>query len=123
MKPDFRAPTESKQIRNALADGVGGMILAVAEVAGTPEQVFRALATNGVDILASTIKSKNIFEGRLPKLRQQSIRKALKRLAIEILPKKSDTASLTRASALYLFTGDYYSRHFFISYWDLVLYN
>jgi len=46
MKPDFRAPTESKRIPKAVADGIGGMILGVAEVEGTPEQVFRALTTN-----------------------------------------------------------------------------
>jgi len=39
-KQDFRAPTESKRIPKAVADGIGGMILAVAEVSGTPEQAF-----------------------------------------------------------------------------------
>ena len=48
-KPDFRAPTESKRIPKAVADGIGGMILAVAEMAGIPEQVFRALTTNEVE--------------------------------------------------------------------------
>ncbi len=49
MKPDFRAPTESKRVPKVVADGIGGMILAVAEVAGTPEQVFNALTTNEVE--------------------------------------------------------------------------
>jgi uncharacterized protein YndB with AHSA1/START domain len=49
MKPDFRAPTESKRKPKAVADGIGGMILAVADVAGTPEQIFRALTTNEVE--------------------------------------------------------------------------
>ncbi len=33
MKPDFRAPTETRRIPKAVADGIVGMILAVAEVA------------------------------------------------------------------------------------------
>lgn len=49
LKPDFRAPTESKRIPKAVAEGIGGMILSVAKVAGTPEQVFRALTTNEVE--------------------------------------------------------------------------
>jgi uncharacterized protein YndB with AHSA1/START domain len=48
-KPDFRAPAEAKKLPKAVADGIGGLILAVAEVAGTPEQVFRALTTNEVE--------------------------------------------------------------------------
>jgi uncharacterized protein YndB with AHSA1/START domain len=48
MKLDFRAPTESKRIPKAVADGIGGMILIVTEVAGTREPVFRALTTNEV---------------------------------------------------------------------------
>ncbi len=48
MKTDFRAPTESKRIPKAVADGIGGMIQAVAEVAETPK-VFRALTTNEVE--------------------------------------------------------------------------
>jgi hypothetical protein len=48
-KADFRAPTTSKRLPRAVADGIGGMILAVAEIAGTPEQVFRALTTNEVE--------------------------------------------------------------------------
>jgi uncharacterized protein YndB with AHSA1/START domain len=46
---DFRAPTEAIRIPKAVADGIGGMILAIAEVAGTPEQVFNALTTNEVE--------------------------------------------------------------------------
>jgi len=49
MKPDFRAPTKSRRIPKAVADGIGGMILAIAEVAGPPEQVFHALITNEVE--------------------------------------------------------------------------
>jgi len=49
MKPDFRAPTESRGIPKAVADGIGGMILAIVEVAGPPEQVFHALITNEVE--------------------------------------------------------------------------
>jgi uncharacterized protein YndB with AHSA1/START domain len=48
-KQDFRAPTESKRVPKAVADGIGGMILASAEVGGTPEQAFRALTTSEVD--------------------------------------------------------------------------
>lgn len=49
MKQDFRAPTETKKAPKAVADGIGGMILAVAEIGGTPEQVFNALITNEVE--------------------------------------------------------------------------
>lgn len=49
MKPYLRAPTESKRTPKGAADGIGGMILAVAEVAGISEQVFRALTTNEVE--------------------------------------------------------------------------
>jgi uncharacterized protein YndB with AHSA1/START domain len=48
-KPDFRAPTEAKKTPKAVADGTGGMILAVAEVGGTPEQAFRALTSDEVE--------------------------------------------------------------------------
>jgi uncharacterized protein YndB with AHSA1/START domain len=48
-KQDFRAPTVSKRAPKAVADGIGGMILAFAEVGGTPEQAFRALTTNEVE--------------------------------------------------------------------------
>jgi len=45
-KADFRSATGSKKAPKAVADGVAGMILAVAEVSGTPEQAFRALTTD-----------------------------------------------------------------------------
>jgi uncharacterized protein YndB with AHSA1/START domain len=48
-KSDFRAATESKRAPKAAVDGVAGMILAFAEVAGTPDQAFRALTTNEVE--------------------------------------------------------------------------
>ncbi|WLT31174.1 SRPBCC domain-containing protein [Geothrix sp. PMB-07] len=48
-KPDFRAPNTSKRPPRAVADGPGGMILAVAEVAGSPEEVFRALTTDEIE--------------------------------------------------------------------------
>ncbi|MEO8855026.1 MAG: SRPBCC domain-containing protein [Ginsengibacter sp.] len=48
-KADFRAQTEAKKIPKAVADGIGGMIVAVAEVSGTPEQAFNALTTNEVE--------------------------------------------------------------------------
>jgi uncharacterized protein YndB with AHSA1/START domain len=48
-KSDFRSATESKKAPKAAADGVGGMLLAVAEVSGTQDQVFRALMTDEVE--------------------------------------------------------------------------
>lgn len=47
-KPDFRAPTAAKRAPKAVADGAAGMILAVAELAGTPEQIFHALTTDEI---------------------------------------------------------------------------
>ena len=47
-KQDFRAPSESKQAPKSVADGIGWMILGVAEIGGTPEQVFNALTTDEV---------------------------------------------------------------------------
>ena len=46
---NFRAATESKKAPKAAVDGVAGMILAFAEVSGTPDQAFRALTTNEVE--------------------------------------------------------------------------
>jgi uncharacterized protein YndB with AHSA1/START domain len=46
---DFRAPREGKRLPKAVADGIGGMILAVAEIEATPEQVFHALTTSEVE--------------------------------------------------------------------------
>jgi uncharacterized protein YndB with AHSA1/START domain len=47
-KADLRSATESKRTPKAVADGVAGMILAIAEVSGTPEQAFRALTTDEI---------------------------------------------------------------------------
>jgi uncharacterized protein YndB with AHSA1/START domain len=46
---DFRAPSSAKRAPKAVADGIGGMILVIAEIGGTPEQVFNALTTNQVE--------------------------------------------------------------------------
>lgn len=47
---DFRLPTGSKwQTPRAVADGGGGTIIATAEVAATPERVFRAFTTDEVE--------------------------------------------------------------------------
>lgn len=48
-KPDFRAPARSKRVPRAVADGAGGTIIAVAEVAGPPERAFNALTTSEVE--------------------------------------------------------------------------
>jgi uncharacterized protein YndB with AHSA1/START domain len=48
-KPDFRAPTISKRLPRAVADGKGGLIIAIADVAGSPERVFRALTTSEIE--------------------------------------------------------------------------
>lgn len=48
--PDFRLPTAAKwRAPRAVADGSGGMILAIAEVTGSPEQAFCALTTDEVE--------------------------------------------------------------------------
>jgi uncharacterized protein YndB with AHSA1/START domain len=46
---DFRSATESKRAPKAVVDGVAGILLAFAEVFGSPDQVFRALTTNEVE--------------------------------------------------------------------------
>jgi uncharacterized protein YndB with AHSA1/START domain len=46
---DFRESTASKKAPKAAVDGVAGLILAFAEVSGTPDQVFRALTTKEVE--------------------------------------------------------------------------
>ena len=47
---DFRLPTESKwRDPRAVADGVGGTLIATAEVAATPERAFRAFTTSEVE--------------------------------------------------------------------------
>jgi uncharacterized protein YndB with AHSA1/START domain len=48
-KADFRAPTLSRRLTRAVADGRRGVIIATADVAGSPERVFRALRTNEVE--------------------------------------------------------------------------
>jgi uncharacterized protein YndB with AHSA1/START domain len=48
-KADFRAPTTAKRLPRAVADGIGGIIIAVAEVGGTPERAFRALTTTEIE--------------------------------------------------------------------------
>ncbi len=48
-KSDFRSATASKKPPKAAVDGVAGMVLAFAEVSGTPEQTFRALITSEVE--------------------------------------------------------------------------
>jgi hypothetical protein len=47
-QPDFRFASESKKPGKAAVDGSAGIIRANAEVAGTPDQAFRALMTNKV---------------------------------------------------------------------------
>jgi uncharacterized protein YndB with AHSA1/START domain len=47
--PDFRYASESKKAPKAAVDGAAGIIVANAEVAGTPDQAFRALMTNEVE--------------------------------------------------------------------------
>lgn len=49
VEPDFRLAQTSKKAPKAVADGGGGMLLGLAEVSGTPEQVFRAILTNEVE--------------------------------------------------------------------------
>jgi uncharacterized protein YndB with AHSA1/START domain len=46
---DFRAPTPGRRAPRAVADAGGGTILAVADVAGAPADVFRALTTAEVE--------------------------------------------------------------------------
>src|ERR1700681_1521961 len=48
-RPDFRTATESKRAPKAAVDGVAGMLIALAELSGTPDQVFKALMTNEVE--------------------------------------------------------------------------
>lgn len=50
-KPDYRLPTASKWVApRAIADGGGGTIIAVAEIAASPERVFRAITTKEVEL-------------------------------------------------------------------------
>jgi uncharacterized protein YndB with AHSA1/START domain len=46
---DFRAPPVSRKLPRAVADGRRGVIIATADVAGSPDRVFRALTTNEVE--------------------------------------------------------------------------
>jgi uncharacterized protein YndB with AHSA1/START domain len=48
-RADFRSATTSKKGPKAAVDAVTGMLVANAEVAGTPDDVFRALATTEVE--------------------------------------------------------------------------
>ena len=48
-KRDFRAPTPSKRSPKAAVDAGVGMIIVFGEVAGSAEQVFRALTTKQVE--------------------------------------------------------------------------
>lgn len=49
VKEDFRDPSALKKPPKAVADGIGGVIIACAEVAGTPDEVYRALTTSEVE--------------------------------------------------------------------------
>ena len=49
VKPDHRAPSVAKKLPRAVADGAGGIIIAVAEVGGTPESAFQALTTKELE--------------------------------------------------------------------------
>jgi uncharacterized protein YndB with AHSA1/START domain len=46
---DFRSAAELKKAPKAVADGAAGMLLDLAEISGTPDQVFRALMTDEVE--------------------------------------------------------------------------
>ena len=46
---DFRAPKTARKAPRAVADTKSGVIIAIADLAGTPEQVFNALTTNEVE--------------------------------------------------------------------------
>jgi uncharacterized protein YndB with AHSA1/START domain len=48
-KKDFRAPSLSKRLPKAAVDAAGGLIIAFADVGGTPEEVFHALTTSEVE--------------------------------------------------------------------------
>ena len=43
---DFRAATEANKVPKAAVDGAAGLIVAFAEVAGTPDQAFPAITTS-----------------------------------------------------------------------------
>ena len=46
---DFRVATALKRTPKAAVDGVAGLIVAFADVSGTPDQTFQALMTNEVE--------------------------------------------------------------------------
>jgi uncharacterized protein YndB with AHSA1/START domain len=46
---NFRSAAESKKAPKAVADGAAGILLGLAEISGTPDQVFRALMTDEVE--------------------------------------------------------------------------
>jgi uncharacterized protein YndB with AHSA1/START domain len=48
-KTDFRAPKLSKMAPRAVADGANGIVIAVADLNGSPEAAFRALTTSEVE--------------------------------------------------------------------------
>jgi uncharacterized protein YndB with AHSA1/START domain len=48
-KTDYRKPSASKKSVRAVADGIGGTIIAVADICAPPAQVFKALTTNEVE--------------------------------------------------------------------------
>ena len=47
--PDYRLPTAAKWAVPRAVAGGGGTIIAVAEIAASPERVFQALTTDEVD--------------------------------------------------------------------------
>ena len=48
-KTDFRAPSTAKRLPRAVADAGAGVIIAVADIDGPPEAVFRALTTDEIE--------------------------------------------------------------------------
>ena len=46
---EFRELIKEKRTPKAVADGLQGKVLAVADIAGTPEQVFHAITSNEVE--------------------------------------------------------------------------
>lgn len=49
IKSDFRSASKSKTSPKAAVDGALGVVIANADVSGTPERAFRALMTNEVE--------------------------------------------------------------------------
>jgi len=46
---DFQSAAGAKRAPKAVVDGAAGMLLASADIAGRPDQAFRALATSEVE--------------------------------------------------------------------------